>query len=559
MTHGIYERIAKQRLGRRKVLALAGSAGAGALLAACSGGSGGSDSPSAISNDTTSPGDTPAVLDGAFSDPAHANLVAPDYKTVFPSDRVPQLTIKVPAATWEAMLANMTTLFGARGTGGMGGFGGGQVQGGNGQAPGGFGQLPGNVPAAGQVPAGGVIPGGGGGGGMGMGMSSPNPDWVKGTIEFNGETWENVGVRFKGNSSLRDGWGSGDDDLPFKLDFDQWEDEVPEIKNQRFYGFKQLSLSNNFNDPTYIRETLAYDMLESAGLVAAETAVYEILLDRGEGPVRLGNYTVIEVIDDTVLARAFEDGSGNIYEADGSAASLANGTLGAIEASFQAEGGENPDWSDIKAFYEVIHSPTRTSDPAAWRSSMETSFDVESFLEWLAIAAAIQHWDTYGGMTHNYYLYNDPAQEKLVFVSWDHNLVLGAGGAGGGGVGGAAVPPAGQNQGGQNQGGFGGRGGAGGMRMNVSLDKKDVNESWPLIRYLLDQEVYYDKYTAYLKQTAETLFAGARPESQVDALAAVIKPALPAEQRDAYQQAVDSLKTSIQTRRQAVSDFLATL
>jgi hypothetical protein len=43
-------------------------------------------------------------------------------------------------------------------------------------------------------------------------------------------------------------WLLGDLRLPFKFDFDQFEDDFPEIKNQRFFGFKQLSLANNHED-----------------------------------------------------------------------------------------------------------------------------------------------------------------------------------------------------------------------------------------------------------------------------------------------------------------------
>jgi hypothetical protein len=45
--------------------------------------------------------------------------------------------------------------------------------------------------------------------------------------------------------------------------------------------------------------------LEEAGLPAAETAFCEVILDYGEGPVTLGLYTVIEVVDDTVVERYF--------------------------------------------------------------------------------------------------------------------------------------------------------------------------------------------------------------------------------------------------------------
>jgi len=264
-------------------------------------------------------------------------------------------------------------------------------------------------------------------------MTPENPMWVPATVEFQGHTWTHVGVRYKGNSSLTSGWRSGTLKLPLKLDFDEFEDDYPEIDDQRFYGFKQLSLANGFSDASFMRDAATADILEQAGLPAAETAFYEVILDYGEGPVALGLYTVIEVIDDTVVGRTFGSDDGNIYEAEGSAASLAASTRDQIEASFQKESNEDDaDWSDIEALFDALHSAQRTRAPAAWRAGLESVFDVDAFLEWLAISAVIQHWDAYGAMSYNYYLYHDPESGQLSWISWDHNQAMSAGMGGGG-------------------------------------------------------------------------------------------------------------------------------
>ena len=531
-------RFLQKRHARRAFLALAGSAGAAGLLAAC-----GTKSSSSSSKDGSSNAGNVARPDG-WTKASHEKGSDPDYDRVFPSGNVNSMTISVTPETWTAMLANMTALYGAR-----------DASAGGGAAPGGN--------------QGGGRPQGGG-----LGGNSANPDWAKATVTFNGLTWTNVGFRFKGNSSLSGSWRTGTDKLPFKLDFDQWEGDHPEISDQRFYGFKQLSLSNNFGDTTGMRETLAYDLLGQAELVAARTAPYEVLLDRGDGSQSLGLYTVIEVIDDTVIKRAFKDDNGNIYEADGSAASFARGTDGQIEASFEAEGGDNPDWSDINALYNAIHADSRTSDTAAWRKGMEAVFDVDTFLKWLGLAATLQHWDTYGGMTHNYYLYNDPSAKKLTWISWDHNFVLGASMGGAGGFGGdfpnQGGPPAGgqlpnggqipnggalpeggnvPNLGGNRGGGFGGQ--------STSFDKKEVTEQWPLIRYLLDQPDYYSRYTGFLKDLARNVFKPDELTAWCNARAAILKPH--ADDATAYQTAVDSLTSTISARGEALGTFLATV
>lgn len=511
------ERVIERNLDRRRFLYLLGSAGVSGALIACGDKKGGTSTGSSGSNDES-----------------ESESAGPDFATVFPSDRVNQIKLSIGREDWQAMLTDMTALFGARGTGGGLGQGnaGGARQGG---------MPPGQMPG-----------GGGAGGNMGL-ANTKKPMWVAGDVSFNGKTWSKVGIRFKGNSSLRSSWGTGSDRMPFKLDFDQWEDKFPEVEDQRFHGFKQLSLSNNVGDNvTNMRESLAYDVLEAAGLPAAHTAFYEVILDRGEGEASLGIYTVIEVVDDTMLKRVFGEDEGNIYEAEGSAASLAAGVAANLKNSFQKENNEDAaDWSDIERFHSTLHSEKRTSDQAGWRRELEAVFDVPVFLEWLAVSAALQHWDTYGGMTHNYYLYNKDG--KLTWISWDHNFILGAMGGGGNPNQNAAQPNAANNAGAMAGGGMGGR-------SNTSLDKKEVSgASWPLIRFLMDVPDYYAGYRRYLAETISGPFNAAAMQSKYERWAALLAPYAEKQGNGAaFQAAVQSLVQTTKTRNQAIGDFLAT-
>jgi spore coat protein H len=422
----------------------------------------------------------------------------------------------------------MAELLGPRGAG---------QQGGEPDAPGmrpdRGGMVPGEIPQNGDVvPRAPGIPGW-------IDITPENPMWVPAAIEFNGLTWTNVGVRYKGNSSLRSGWRSGSLKLPLKLDFDEFEGEDPEIENQRFYGFKQLSLSNAFSDSTYMRDAIAADILEEAGLVAAETAYYEVILDYGEGPVNLGLYIMIEVIDDTVIERFFSDDSGNIYEGDGPGASLAEGTFSQIQNSFLKENNQqNADWSDVEGLYNILHSTQRTSDPEAWRESLESVFDVDVFLDWLAISAVIQHWDTYGQMSHNFYIYHDPDTDLLNWISWDHNQVLAGGGMGR--PGGARAP-------------------GGGVGRDVSLGREEVGQNWPLIRYLLDDPVYHSRYIDYIEETISGAFNPETLEEKCQELAELIAPYAAKESGEAaFESTVQELINRIYERYQTASNFLAT-
>jgi hypothetical protein len=70
---------------------------------------------------------------------------------------------------------------------------------------------------------------------------------------------------------------------------------------------------------------------------------------------------------------------------------------------------------------------------------------------------------------------------------------------------------------------------AGGMRRDVSLDRADITENWPLIRYLLDDPVYYDRYTNYVAETINEPFDPEKLEAKCRELAELIAPYAEAE------------------------------
>ena len=64
-------------------------------------------------------------------------------------------------------------------------------------------------------------------------------------VVYQGRTWWRVGLRDKGRSSLRFGYEEGVGKLPFRLDFDQFEDDNPDLADQRFWGFKKMTFANS--------------------------------------------------------------------------------------------------------------------------------------------------------------------------------------------------------------------------------------------------------------------------------------------------------------------------
>ncbi len=503
---------------------------------------------------------------------SHSDETAPDYDVVFPQASVNEILITISAEDWQSAQTDMTAKYGEFGSsperGGMGRMADQDFR----NAPAGqdapqFNQMGGEgfQPPLQDLPDGMATPpdegdaerprmndarqperGEGGMPGMGRMVEDDqqNPIWVEATIEFNGETWEHVGFRFKGNSSLRSSWGSGSQKLPFKLDFDQFEEIYEEISNQRFFGFKQLTFSSNFSDASYLREKIAADIFRQAGVPSAQTAFYAISIDFGQGAQYVGLYTAVEVVDDTLIQTQFSDASGNVYKPSGSAATFAEGTFN--EEQYDKETNqEDADYSDVQALLEVLHSEMRQNDAEAWREQLESVFNVESFLQWLAVNSIMQNWDTYGSMAHNYYLYHDPRSDQLVWIPWDNNMAFSS-----------------------HQGG--GRNPAGDDAA-ASLSHENLGEQWPLISFLLADEEYRQEYVDCIQDVIEHVFLPEELEERLNELHELIAPFVQTEQeqqveqetttqnanRETFSSSLQALTEHIQTRYQAALDFLS--
>ncbi|MGJ8734005.1 MAG: CotH kinase family protein [Cellulophaga sp.] len=430
-----------------------------------------------------------------WTDATHSKSADPNFDEVFSNTEVKRLDLVITEERWQAMLNDMTTNYGE------------------------FGTSTNTGPGAGGPPA-----------GNGLVETEEDPIFVPGDVYYEGKEWYRVGLRFKGNSSLQSTWSNGNLKLSFKLDFDEFEDEYPQIDNQRFYGFKKLSLKNNYNDKSMLREKVAADMFTAAGVVSSHTAFYAVYVDYGDEPVYFGLYTMVEEVDDTVIDTQFADNDGNLYKPDGDGASFADGSF--TEDVFVKKTNEDDeDYSDILSVFEALHAENRTTDPETWRTNLESVFDTDKFLKYLAVNTVIQNWDTYGRMTHNYFLYNNPDTEKLQWIPWDNNEAL------------------------QN----------GNMQGSLALDFSDINSTeWPLIGYLYADDTYKTTYDAYVQDVVDNAFNTSTMQSKYTNYASLIEPYATTElegytflnsSADFYI-TVDELKNHVSERATAVQNYL---
>jgi spore coat protein H len=107
-------------------------------------------------------------------------------------------------------------------------------------------------------------------------------------------------------------------------------------------------------------------------------------------------------------------------------------------------------------------------------------------------------------------------------------------------------------------GGGGRRGGPGGQV--VSLDKAQIGEDWSLIRFLLDDPVYYDRYLDYLAQTVAGPFDADHMKELYQAMTDLIAPYAAADVgQEAFDSAVQQLIDHAYQRANTVEEFLTSV
>jgi spore coat protein H len=336
------------------------------------------------------------------------------------------------------------------------------------------------------------------------------PMWMEATLSYDSRTWTEVGLRWKGHASLAGAWSNHIGKLSMRVGMDEFEDAHPELADQRFFGFKGFTLGNAYKDDSFIRDKTAADIFRAAGVPAPRGSFAQVYIDIGNGPFYLGLYTIIEKVEDHMLASQLGTDWGNLYKPWGDAARwpaiadtaipLSTTSVADVEAHFEKQTNKSTRWTDVIAAVNVLHSDR--TDASDWRTRFEAVFDVPAFLKWLAANQTMLNWDSYGCMTHNYYVYANPKNGgRFMWLPWDLNESLIARQHDG------CVP--------------------GSVMMDeIVSGATSVTKDWPLIKYILGDGSYRQIYKADLQAVLDSAFVEATVKAQMQADHDLVAPYL---------------------------------
>lgn len=288
---------------------------------------------------------------------------------------------------------------------------------------------------------------------------SGDKTWIHASVTIDGVTYDDVGLRLKGNSSLRGlsgrggpgggpgGGGGGStssstatpEALPWRIRLDKYVD------GQNHQGYHDIVVRSN-NSTTALNEAVALELLGEAGLATQAAAQVRFQVNGSDEVLRL----IVELPDDDYWQeQAFDGAAGALYKADSDGDwSFRGDDPESYTDVFDQKGGD--DVTDLTPLIELLQF-INESDDDTFAAQLDRYLDVDSLATYLAMMDLVDNFDDISGPGNNAYLWWDASTERFTVVPWDLNLAFGAmGGGEGGGF------PAGPQGGGFPGGGRGG-------------------------------------------------------------------------------------------------------
>lgn len=235
-------------------------------------------------------------------------------------------------------------------------------------------------------------------------------------VTINGVPYENVQIRFKGNSSFHGAVKAGYKKIPLNL---------KAAEGSVFAGgYETLNLANNYRDPSAIRELLAY-RIASDYMPVPRTLPAAVTIN-GEF---FGVYTVTEEISGRMVRRSYCGTKHGLVQCEPEFATPApSGCRKGNYASLEYLGNdvrcyqhlyvvkEDAEWQHLIRLTRVLSDSMQIVDDV---------LDIHQTLWMHALNNVLVNLDSYlGFFSHNYYLFRD---EHDVYhpLLWDLNLAFG--------------------------------------------------------------------------------------------------------------------------------------
>lgn len=233
--------------------------------------------------------------------------------------------------------------------------------------------------------------------------------WVHARFKCGDATFEDVGVRVKGSSTLRLLPGKAS----LKVKLNKW------VKGQKLDGIEELTLNNMVSDPTFLAERITYHVFRSLGLAAPHANTAHLRIN-GED---YGIYANVETPDENFLERALGGTARSLYEVNwGSTWLPGKGPDTGFEIEIPAPGAPPDTMPDADLLFQAVAA----AKDETLLGDLAGRLHTKQWLRHSAAEAVTGHCDGYAygwWGSHNYFMTGD-AGGRFSLVPWSTDLSL---------------------------------------------------------------------------------------------------------------------------------------
>ncbi len=229
-----------------------------------------------------------------------------------------------------------------------------------------------------------------------------------GSVSINGQAFDSVGVRYKGNSSYNA--NQVKNPLNIKLDYI--------IDNQEIEGYGTVKLSNVYKDPSFVREVLSYEIARK--YMPAGQSNYANVYVNG---TLLGLYTSDQDVDKFFMRTHFSSDENARIKGEITGNTMP-GQMGGVWEYYGADSSlyvnkyaleSDYGWNDLVSFLDTLNN---------YSTYVDEVLNIDRHLWFLAFENTLVNLDSPINNPQNYYMYKDDAG-RMNPIPWDLNESFG--------------------------------------------------------------------------------------------------------------------------------------
>ena len=293
------------------------------------------------------------------------------------------------------------------------------------------------------------------------------PTVLASSVSIGDDTVKYVGIKTKGNLTLKEVWNSSSDRFSFTINFGKYinTDNGYTVK-QNLYGLRKVALNNIYGDATLMKEYLSYELMTKMGIPTPEYSLINLYIN----DEFYGVYMMVESIDSSLTQRTLGEKSDYLVKPESSGGDLIydnsldeyindDGEFDFSSIIYDNSGNiiypndkSNPLYkynglweNDEDTFEDIVDMlPTifkwmktlnelnNTDNPNTddYKLALEEIIDVDSLIRYFAVNTYLVNLDSYQSeKMQNYALYINETGRATI-IPWDYNYSFGVYGLG---------------------------------------------------------------------------------------------------------------------------------